>query len=77
MPPLKLSDSELTQIFRCAQPLPVGDRDAFLQAVAERLSGVVDVGPGAVFRVCAEVQKQFFNPPDIDFGSGRWSKYRG
>ena len=73
--PIRLTDAELDQIFRAAQPLPVADRDGFLKSVAERLSQIT-IGPGAVFRVCSDVQKQFLNGNYPDFGSGHWSKYR-
>src|SRR5262249_54828156 len=47
--PIRLSDSELEQIFRSAQPLPVADRDRFLQEIATRLAGTTP-GPGTIFR---------------------------
>jgi hypothetical protein len=74
MPPLALSDTELDQIFRAAQPLPVADRDAFLRAVAERLTGVT-IGPGSVYKACHEAQRQFLAYPDLANG-GSWAKYR-
>jgi hypothetical protein len=75
--PIALTDAELTQIFRSAQPLPVGDRDAFLRTVAEKLSGLT-LGEGRVFQVCREVQRDFLrgNYPDLAHGSGVWTKYR-
>jgi hypothetical protein len=53
----QLSGQEIDQIFRSAQPLPVADRDRFLQEIATRLAGTTP-GPGAVFRVCAETQRE-------------------
>jgi hypothetical protein len=73
---IKLTDAELDQVFRAAQPLPLHDRDAFLQDVAARLSGVT-IGPGSVFRACHEAQRQFLNGNYPQFGSGHWSKHRG
>jgi hypothetical protein len=72
---IKLTDDELTQVFRCAAPLPVADRDRFLQQVAERLARTT-VGEGSVFRVCAEVQRELLNGNYPELGSGRWHKYR-
>jgi hypothetical protein len=39
MPPIALTDAQLTAVFDAARPLAVRDRDAFLQAVAEALQG--------------------------------------
>jgi hypothetical protein len=75
MPPIRLSDAELTQVFRCAAPLAPADRDQFLQEVAARLSAIADVGPGAVYKACVEVQRKLMSYPDLG-GSGRWHKYR-
>jgi hypothetical protein len=72
---IKLTDDELTQVLRCAAPLPVGDRDQFLRTVAEKLSSV-DVGPGSVFRICSEVQRSLLNGNYPTIGSGSWGKYR-
>jgi hypothetical protein len=72
---IKLSDEEMTQIFRAAQPLPVGDRDQFLQNVASKLVGAT-VGPGTVYKACVEAQRELLNGNYPDFGSGHWAKYR-
>jgi hypothetical protein len=74
MSPLKLTDDELDQVFRAAQPLAPADRDQFLKDVAMRLSGTT-VGPGSVFRACYEAQRQFFDYPG-DLATGSWGKYR-
>jgi hypothetical protein len=76
---IKLKDEELDAVFRAAQPLRVEDRDAFLQAVADeiqRYNG--DIGPGAVFKICRETQRRFFDPPSFATGAGNsnWAKYR-
>jgi hypothetical protein len=39
MPPIALTDAQLSAVFEAARPLAVRDRDAFLQAVAEALQG--------------------------------------
>jgi hypothetical protein len=61
MTPLKLTDTELDIVFAAARPLAVQDRDAFLRAVAERLSSLPHLGDGLVFQICREVQREW--PP--------------
>jgi hypothetical protein len=63
--PIRLSDSELAAVMAAARPLAVDVRDAFLQAVADALAGCAEVGPGVVYRVIAETQRKFFDPPDL------------
>jgi hypothetical protein len=73
MPPIRLTDSELSAI----RPLDPDLRDPFLRAVASALQGQTVIGPGVVARTCAELQRQFFHPPDLSAGAaGRASKYR-
>jgi hypothetical protein len=47
-------------------------RDAFLQSVADVLAGCAEIGPGVVYRVVAETERKFFDPPD----SGQNSRSR-
>jgi hypothetical protein len=59
------------------RPLDPDLRDPFLRSVAAALQGQAVIGPGVVARVCAELQRQFFHPPDLAAGThGRSSKYR-
>ena len=60
--PLKLTHSELDAVFAAARPLDPDVRDVFLCAVATALKGR-EFGPGLVARTCAELQRQFFDPP--------------
>jgi hypothetical protein len=77
MPPLRLSDSELGAVLAAARPLDVRMRDAFLQRVASELGRCGEIGPGVVHRVCAEAQREFFDPPSFATGApGRVAKYR-
>jgi hypothetical protein len=77
MPPIRLSDSELDAVLAAARPLDVRMRDAFLQRVASELGRCGELGPGVVHRVCAEVQREYFDPPQFATGaSGRTGKYR-
>jgi hypothetical protein len=63
MPPIKLSDDELSAVMQAARPIAVNRRDAFLQQVATALQTCGEVGPGVVYRVIAEVQRAHFDPP--------------
>ena len=76
MPPIRLSDAELDAVMAAARPIAVGRRDAFLQEIAIMLHGCVEIGPGAVHRICAEVQRRHFDPPDLGRVPGASSKYR-
>jgi hypothetical protein len=74
MPPIRLTDSELDAVLQAARPLAVEMRDPFLQAVAHALAGRDVVGPGTVHQVCRELQRQFFDPPNLEHVG--YSKYR-
>jgi hypothetical protein len=75
MPPLRLTDSELDQVMAAARPLPVHERDAFLQQVATELARCNgELGPGTVFRVVRDVQRIYFDAPDLSHADG--GKYR-
>jgi hypothetical protein len=63
MPPLRLTDSQITSIFAAARPLAVQDRDPFLQEVAGLLQGIVDPGDGDVARAIRQTQRKHFDPP--------------
>jgi hypothetical protein len=63
--PLRLSDSELDAVFAAARPLAPHLRDEFLQAVADALAGLRELGPGATYRVIRDQQRRFFDPPDF------------
>ena len=71
MKPIRLSDDELSAVMAAARPLDVEMRDPFLRAVANALEGSKVIGPGVVARTCAELQRQFFDPPDLTGGSRR------
>jgi hypothetical protein len=75
MPPVRLTDSELDAVLSAARPIAVELRDAFLHAVARALSGRKEIGPGVVHQVCRELQRQFWDPPDLSRAAGT-SKWR-
>ena len=70
------TDAELDIVLAAARPLAPSDRDAFLQLVAVELRNAgSELGPSAVYRICAELQRRFVHSPDLDLGP-RQSKYR-
>jgi hypothetical protein len=74
--PIRLTDSELDAVMAAARPIAVERRDAFLQDVATLLHACVEIGPGVVHRVCVEVQRRYFEPPDFSRAAGGSGKYR-
>jgi hypothetical protein len=74
--PLALSDAEIAHVMAACRPLAVEQRDAFLLAIAQTLSGLSDHGDGAVYRVCRELQRHFFDPPELPRHAPRWSSRR-
>jgi hypothetical protein len=69
--PLRLSDTQLDQVFRAARPLHIRDRDRFLQLIADRLRDCPEPGDGQVFQVVREAQRQLHRPPLATDGSER------
>jgi hypothetical protein len=76
MKPLRLTDAELDAVFAAARPIAVNRRDDFLQAVAASLRRCEVIGPGVVHRICAEVQREHFDPPVLErnVGLSRWDR---
>jgi|RhiMetdeSRZDD1v2_1073273.scaffolds.fasta_scaffold3115180_1 hypothetical protein len=67
---LSLSDAELDVILNLARPLEPTLRDPFLRSVAAELGRHRDIGPGLVFRIGRELQREFFRAPSTsDFNS--------
>jgi DNA-directed RNA polymerase specialized sigma24 family protein len=62
--PLGLTDAQIDIIQRAAKPLPPRDRSAFLQTIAELLSGQ-ELGDGVVARAAAAAQRRHRDPPDL------------
>ena len=67
MPPLQLSDDEMSIVMRLAEPIDHRLRPEFLQAVAAELAASGDgaVGTGSVHRIGRVVQRRFFDPPQL------------
>jgi hypothetical protein len=78
MPPIKLTDEELTHVFEAARPLAVNRRDDFLQEVARLLRGSDMVGPGTVHRAIEQAQRLHFDPPQLETRAvPRWGRKDG
>jgi hypothetical protein len=67
--PLQLTDSQLDAIMHASAPLQPAVRSAFLVAVADALRDV-PIGDGTVHRVCAELQRRYFDPPNLSYARG-------
>ena len=70
--PLALTDDQLAAVLRAASPLLPVDRSPFLEAVAARLSECSELGDGVIGRICAEVQRKFWNPPHLGQSAGKY-----
>jgi hypothetical protein len=71
--PLALTDDQMSQVLRSAEPLRPSARSAFLQDVAQALNGH-ELGDGFVQRVCRDVQRKYFDVPDLrNSGSSKYS----
>jgi hypothetical protein len=73
--PLALSDEQVTTIMQLARPLSPDQRTAFLELLAAKLNGQRELGDGALYRLCRETQREFFDPPNLGRMAGT-SKYR-
>ena len=65
MKPIALSDSQLDQVYRSAEPLHPHDRSAYLEKVAELLNDH-EIGDGLVGRVAREAQRLFLRAPEFE-----------
>jgi hypothetical protein len=63
MPPIALTDDQLSAVYSAAQPLDVADRGPFLQAVAAALRNRAEPGDGDVHRAIRAVQRLYFRAP--------------
>ena len=60
---LSLSDEELNVIISLARPIEAAMRDPFLRSRAKDLARYQDIGPGLIFRIGKQHQREFFRPP--------------
>ena len=75
MKPIALTDNQLAQVQRCAEPLNPHDRGPYLERVAELLNGH-EIGDGLVGRVVREAQRQFLRAPELEprRAPSRWDR---
>jgi hypothetical protein len=59
MPPLSLSDEELSLLRSLASPVAYGRRREFLQEVAAASEAYPQRGPGVTHRIAAQVQRGY------------------
>ena len=74
MPPLQLTDAEMSVLRRLAEPLDYQRRPQFLQEVAVELEArrqAGEIGEGAVHRVARALQRKFWEPPEFPNAAGR------
>jgi hypothetical protein len=74
MPPLQLTDDEMSVLRRLAEPIDRQRRPQFLQEVAAELEAsrqAGEIGEGAVHRVARTLQRKFFDPPEFPNAAGR------
>ena len=63
---LSLSDAQFATVFNAAEPLVPSDRSRFLEDVATALAAPPELGDGAIARTYREIQRRYFQPPQID-----------
>jgi len=69
---LSFTDDQLDQVMAACAPLDPERRKAFVEAVAAELAGCPVLGPGAVHRAIAVVQRKFYDPPNVPPAGPRW-----
>jgi hypothetical protein len=65
MPPLQLSDDEMSVLMSLAGPIDQQRRPQFLQEVAAELEAKRQVGEGLVHRLARTIQRKYFDPPQL------------
>jgi hypothetical protein len=70
--PVSLSDDELAIVMDCARPLDPKARDAFLRDIAAELAKHAERGLGLVHRLVRDLQRRYFDPPNLVGGNARW-----
>jgi hypothetical protein len=74
-PPLALSDAQITTVMQLSRPLLPAQRVAFLEMLATKLNGQRELGDGAIYRLCRELQREHFDPPQFVSDDSGVSKY--
>jgi hypothetical protein len=68
--PIHLSDAQMSAIFAASHPLPANQRGPFLEACAQALARLPEIGDGDVHRVVMATQKKFWDPPQFKSDAG-------
>jgi hypothetical protein len=63
MPPLALTDQQIDIVISMAKPIALPDRRHFLEAVAQALADLPELGDGAVARACCAAQRKYWRAP--------------
>jgi hypothetical protein len=63
VPPLALTDAQITTVMQLSRPLLPAQRVAFLEMVAAKLNGQRELGDGTLYQICRELQKQLLSAP--------------
>jgi hypothetical protein len=72
--PLALTDAQISAIMALSRPLSPDQRSRFLEMLAAKLDGRRELGDGQLYRLCRELQREYFSPPDFNVDSGgKWN----
>ena len=74
-PPLALSEAQMLALLAASHPLPPAARPAFLEACAQEIAAMPELGDGALHRTIVRVQRMYLDPPDVDGRMPRVSKW--
>jgi hypothetical protein len=61
--PLALTDAQITIVMQLARPLSPDQRTAFVELLVAKLNGHREIGDGALYQVCRDLQRELFSPP--------------
>jgi hypothetical protein len=61
--PIALSDDQITTIMALARPLAPDQRTAFVELLITKLNGRREIGDGALYQLCRELQRELLIPP--------------
>jgi hypothetical protein len=75
LPPIALSEAQMCALLAASHPLPPTARSAFLEACAKEIANLPELGDGALHRTIVRIQREYFDPPDIDGRMPRVSKW--
>jgi hypothetical protein len=68
--PLALSDSQIATVMQLSRPLLPDQRVTFVELLATRLNGHREIGDGALYQLCRDLQRGLFSPPlETDVGA--------